>query len=321
MSLVIPSYKEVSIQCDEEKGTLWVGMNPMRRQYFTLSMLIELHDLIHKLDEYGSPDPARPDIIKYFVLQSDHPDIYNAGVDLEYFPELVRKKETERLRNYGIFCIDLIYWMLTGGKRRITTIANIAGDALGGGFEAALSCNYMVVDKRATFSFPESLFGFFPGMGAYDLFKRFAGVNEADRAFTTGKCYSAEELKQMGGIYSLVEEGGGQKAVEKFIADRERIPSSHHALHCIKQRNETIQYESLVYSIDLWVDAAMNLTDKNLRMMSVVTKRQSRKRVGNRHILTTPLPREKSDEMAKPLQGEVPQSEGSIIEHLKFASQ
>ena len=117
MSLVIPSYKEVSIQCDEEKGTLWVGMNPMRRQYFTLSMLIELHDLIHKLDEYGSPDPARPDIIKYFVLQSDHPDIYNAGVDLEYFPELVRKKETERLRNYGVFCIDLIYWMLTGGKR------------------------------------------------------------------------------------------------------------------------------------------------------------------------------------------------------------
>ncbi|RTZ65519.1 MAG: hypothetical protein DSZ29_04270 [Aquificaceae bacterium] len=135
----------------------------------------------------------------------------------------------------------------------------------------------MFSEKRSTFSFPEALFGFFPGMGAYDLFRRFAGDLEADRAFITGKRYSAQELKLMGGIYSLVEEGQGTQAIEKFIADRNKNKSSHQALHKIKQYQQNISYESLKFSIDLWVETAMQLTEKNLRMMHILTRRQKKK--------------------------------------------
>jgi DSF synthase len=282
MSLSIPSYKELSIKCDTETSTIWVGMNPVGRQCFTLSMLVELHDLMHRLDKYGSPDPAYPDAIQYLVLESDHPEVYNLGGDLEYFSELVQQKKFAQLRDYGIVCIDLIYWTLTGGKRQITTIANIAGDAFGGGFEAALACNYVIAEKQSVFSFPEALFGFFPGMGSYDLFRRFSGPLEADRAFMTGKRYSAQELKLMGGIYTLVEAGKGTKAVEKFILEREGNQTPHYALHRIKQYEQSISYESLEYSIDLWVKAAMNLTKKNLRMMSILTRRQKKKGTVNR---------------------------------------
>jgi hypothetical protein len=79
MSLSIPSYKELTIKCDAETATIWVGMKPIGRQCFTLSMLEELLSLFHVLDEFGSPDPANPDIIRYIVLQSNHPEIYNLG--------------------------------------------------------------------------------------------------------------------------------------------------------------------------------------------------------------------------------------------------
>ncbi|HFC92708.1 MAG TPA: hypothetical protein ENJ51_07835 [Leucothrix mucor] len=275
MSLVPSDYKELTVKWNKKTSTLWVAMNPIGRQCFTLSMLMELLNLLHMLDEYGSLDPSKPDTIDYVVLQSDHPEIYNAGGDLEYFYELVMHNKPELLREYGIVCIELIYWALTGGKRNITTIANVAGDTLGGGFEAALACNYIFSEKRSTFSFPEALFGFFPGMGAYDLFKRFAGDLEADRAFVTGKRYSAQELKLMGGIYSLVEEGKGAQKIEKFIADRNK--RSHQALHKIKQYQQNISYESLEFSIDLWVETAMQLTEKNLRMMHALTRRQKKK--------------------------------------------
>ncbi len=277
MSLSLPAYKELTIKCNVETATIWVGMNPIGRQCFTLSMLVELLSLFHVLDEYGSLDPANPDTIRYIVLQSDHPKIYNLGGDLEYFSELVKQNNPEPLREYGIVCIDLIYWALTGGKRQITIIANIAGDTLGGGFEAALACSYIFAEKRSIFSFPEALFGFFPGMGAYDLFERFAGPLEADQAFTTAKRYSAQELKLMGGVYSLVEAGQGAKEIEKFIENREKNQTPHRALQRIKQYKQSITYESLEFSIDLWVEAAMKLTEKNLRMMSILTHRQKKK--------------------------------------------
>ena len=281
MSLAIPAYKELNIKCDTETATIWVGMNPIGRQCFTLSMLMELHDLMHKLNQYGSLDPAHLDSIRYLVLESDHPEFYNLGGDLEYFSALVKQQDSNRLRDYGIVCIDLIYWVLTGGKRQITTIANVAGDALGGGFEAALACNYIIAEKQSTFSFPESLFGFFPGMGAYELLERHSGPFEAERAFTTAKRYTAQELKLMGGVYSLVEKGQGRQEIEKLIANKEKNQNPHRALRLIKQNCQSITYESLEYSIDLWVETAMILNEKQLRMMALLTKRQKKKGSAN----------------------------------------
>jgi len=273
----MPAYQEISIKCDIETATIWVGMKPKQRQCFTLSMLMELQDLIHKLNEsefLGSIDLAD---IRYMVLESCHPEIYNLGGDLAYFSKLVKQQNPERLREYGIICIDLIYWVLTGGKRKITTIANVAGNAFGGGFEAALACQYLIVEEQSVFSFPESLFGFFPGMGAYELFERYAGEYEAEKAFVTAKRYLAQELKSMKCVYSLVEKGQGRQEIEKLIASKEKNKNTHSAFRLIKQRTQNITYESLEYSIDLWVKAAMSLTKNQLRIMTILVNRQKNK--------------------------------------------
>ncbi len=114
-------------------------------------------------------------------------------------------------------------------------------------------------------------------MGAYELLERYSGSREAERAFISGKRYSAQELKLMGGVYSLVEKGQGTKTIEKLISEKEKNQNPHRALHLIKQNKQSISYESLEFSIDLWVEAAMKLTEKQLRMMAILTRRQKKK--------------------------------------------
>jgi DSF synthase len=54
----------------------------------------------------------------------------------------------------------------------ILTVGLVQGAALGGGFEALLSFDYVVAERDATFGLPEILFGLFPGMGAHSLLSR-----------------------------------------------------------------------------------------------------------------------------------------------------
>ena len=102
---------------------------------------------------------------------------------------------------------------------RIITIALIQGDALGGGFEFALSCDYIVAEKQAKLGFPEILFNLFPGMGAYTFLSRRVGVAKTEEMLRTGQIYSAEELHALGIVDFLVEEAQGEAKVKELIGE------------------------------------------------------------------------------------------------------
>ena len=95
----------------------------------------------------------------------------------------------------------------------MTTISLIQGEALGGGFESALSSNVIIAERRARMGFPEILFNLFPGMGAYSLLSRRLGMKRAEDMIFSGRIYTAEELHEMGVVDLLVEDGTGETAV------------------------------------------------------------------------------------------------------------
>jgi len=270
-------YKELIVTYRPNDPTLWVSMKPNYRQCVTLSMLNEFLDLFQRIDKYGSPSNNHPNDIKYLVVKSEHPDIYSTGGDLLYFAELVKKRDREKLMEYATKCIDLIYWAIYGGKRKITTIASIAGDALGGGFEMALACQYIIAERNTQFSFPETLFGLFPGMGGFALLSRLVGSIEADRAVCTGKRYSAEELANYGAIYSLAETHEAKKETIKFIDARLHNETANQALRELKIQQFHDIYDQLVLNIELWVQSALDLSDYDLRKLQTLVKRQKRK--------------------------------------------
>src|SRR3546814_14577116 len=83
------------------------------------------------------------------------------------------------------------------------TIGLVQGAALGGGFEALLSFDYIVAERTATFGMPEIMFGLFPGMGAHALLSRKIGSAMADRLIVSNETYSAEEMYELGIVHQI----------------------------------------------------------------------------------------------------------------------
>lgn len=96
-------------------------------------------------------------------------------------------------------------------------IAALNGHALGGGAELALACDLRILHARATFGFPETRLGIFPGAGGSQRLPRLIGPHRAKRLIMDGtRLTAAEALAE--GLVDLI-------AGDDFdaVVDREAI--------------------------------------------------------------------------------------------------
>lgn len=77
-------------------------------------------------------------------------------------------------------------------------IAAVAGYALGGGCELALSCDVIVADETAVFGLPEVSVGLVPGCGGTQLAARRIGPGRAAELIFTGRQVRAAEAAAIG---------------------------------------------------------------------------------------------------------------------------
>jgi DSF synthase len=156
----------------------------------------------------------------------------------------------------------------------MTTISLVQGEALGGGFESALSSNVIIAERRARMGFPEILFNLFPGMGAYSLLSRRVGMKHAEKMLLSGRVYTAEELYELDVVDLLVEDGTGETAVREFVRRNERHRNGMQAVFSCRQHVHPISYEELLNITNVWVDTALRLEEKDLKMMSRLARSQ-----------------------------------------------
>ena len=122
--------------------------------------------------------------------------------------------------------------------------------------------------------FPEVLFNLFPGMGAYSLLSRKIGPAKAEQLISNGRLYSAEEMLKLGVIDILVEDGLGESAVYGYINKENRSSNAFQAIRKVKDYVNPITWEELKSIVDIWVDAALKLSNRDLRMMERLVSRQ-----------------------------------------------
>ncbi|WP_434740577.1 enoyl-CoA hydratase/isomerase family protein [Micromonospora sp. SH-82] len=72
-------------------------------------------------------------------------------------------------------------------------VAAMNGHALGGGAELSLACDLRILHARATFGFPESRLGIFPGAGGSQRLPRLVGAHRAKRLMMDGTRLTADE--------------------------------------------------------------------------------------------------------------------------------
>ena len=89
-------------------------------------------------------------------------------------------------------------------QRRKPIIAAVAGHALGGGFELALMCDFIIAADNARFGLPEVKLGVIPGAGGVQRLTRLVGRAKAMEMVLSGRSMDAAEAERAGVVARVV---------------------------------------------------------------------------------------------------------------------
>lgn len=275
-------YPTVRIEADASGASHWLYMHADHATGVRACFRPELmHDMWAMLSTVAGPDGRpRADELRHVVLASDAPGAFNLGGDLALFSQLIRAGDREGLLDYARKCIDGVHLLHDGLGGGVRSIALVQGDALGGGMELALACQVIVAEEGTELGLPEVLFGLFPGMGAYSFLSRRVSPQLAERLILEGRILPAEELQRMGVVDVLAPKGEGERVVRELIQQEQRAPQAHLALNRVRRVANPVTREELMAITGIWVDAALALGDRSLRMMERIVKAQLRRAAG-----------------------------------------
>jgi enoyl-CoA hydratase/carnithine racemase len=170
---------------------------PQARNALSTAMARELAEMTRTL----SAD-AR---VRAVVLSSSSESAFCVGADL---------KERNAFSDAELMAQRLHYRAAFGGvlDLPVPAIAAVAGYALGGGFELALSCDLIVADETAVVGLPEVTVGVIPGGGGTQLVSRRIGASRAADLIFTGRRLDIAEADRLGLIDRRVSAGAARKS-------------------------------------------------------------------------------------------------------------
>ncbi|MHA6333431.1 crotonase/enoyl-CoA hydratase family protein [Qipengyuania sp. CAU 1752] len=264
---------ELDVLYEPEYETLWTYMRPEGRPSFTPPMLSDF-EIWQQLiaDNFGVGKVP----LKFLVLGSRAPGVFCYGGDLALFRQLIIKNDREALVEYGHRCCSILQRNSHSLDIPMLTIGMVEGAALGGGFEALLSFDYLIAEKSATFGLPEIMFGLFPGMGAHALLYRKLGSVMAEQLIISNRTYSADDMREMGLVDEVVEDGTALEATRSFIKQSTRRHAGLVASRKAMKIAEGVTLEELNAITELWADTALQLSDKDLKLMDRLANAQTR---------------------------------------------
>lgn len=263
------NYTQFTTRYDSETSSIWCWMRPNPIPCLNAILIDELIQFQKQLTttyKTQHPDTIWP--FRHLILASKIPGIYSLGGDLSLFKQCITDSSNEKLRDYAYKCINLVHSNIDNLDLPITTISLVQGQALGGGFETALSSDVIIAERSSQLGFPEILFNLFPGMGAYNLLTRRIGSALAERMILSGKTYNASELYDMGIVDILAEDGQGIQATESYMNSHNQSHNTIRSIKKIRQIVHPITRKNLYDIVDIWVEAAMDLSEKDLSKMS-----------------------------------------------------
>ena len=107
-------------------------------------------------------------------------------------------KQMQPLSYQDTYAQDLFAGWDEATRTRKPMIAAVAGYALGGEFELAMMCDFIIAADNARFGQPEITLAVIPGMGGSQRLTRLVGKSKAMDMCLTGRMMDAEEAERSG---------------------------------------------------------------------------------------------------------------------------
>lgn len=243
----------------------WGKINTKR---FTLDLLESIKLWLDRVEQTD---------VKFVVLSSLDENVFSYGGDLPYFINCIKSGDRDGLLNYAYKCTYL-------GRRFSSfqdkiSISLIRGQCFGGGFEAALYANHVIAERGSVLGFPELRFNMFPGMGAISHLVR-SGISRNqimkyldEFGLRTAEIWSNET----GLIHEIAPDGRGVERVDSYIDNtRKRFNGVKAIQRAVEHAAGPTDHELMVIA-DIWVNCAMNITDRDIRLMEKIIERQGGK--------------------------------------------
>ncbi len=184
-----------------------VTINHPPRNFLRTGMLYELNDLLDEFDRDGA---------RAVVITGGVKDYFIAHADLQ----LVRDAEPAHPKAYQ----SLRFWHRTLTRLQTCSqvvIAAINGQALGGGCEFALACDFRFMARGPKkIGLIEVQLGIIPGAGGTQRMARLLGRGRALELILEGKMLSADEAERIGLVQRAVD---SDRLLPESLAYAERL--------------------------------------------------------------------------------------------------
>jgi DSF synthase len=270
--------RQIDVEYDAEMLTMYWWMRPNPRPCFNSDFLNEVEQFESRLQQHQGwmQYAGRECKVENAVFGSRIEGVFNLGGDLSMFIQAILRKDRRMLTHYGELCVENMYRRVTGFGADIVTYSLVQGKAFGGGFECALASEVIIAEKSATMSFPEVLFNMFPGMGALSLLGRKIGLRKAEDIIMSGQVFTAKQMYDLGVVDELVDDGNGLSATRSMIKARQRKRNTYRAMSAAKREFQPVSIAEMKSIVGVWVDAAMRLDTRDLRMMARLVRAQDK---------------------------------------------
>lgn len=264
---------ELEVLYQADTRALWTFMRPQLRPSFTPAMLGDFERWQQLIANHFGPQAVPLD---FLVLGSRAPGVFCYGGDLELFHRLIRAGDRDGLLAYGQRCVEILHRNIYALDLPMITVGLVQGQALGGGFEAVLSFDFIIAERGSTFGLPEIMFGLFPGMGAHAILSRKVGTAMAERMILSNTTYSAEDMYDMGIVSELAQPGEGVAAVQTFIKKSARKHPGLVGARRAMRSAAPIGLEELQSIVGHWANSALQLSEGDLKLMSRLAGAQAK---------------------------------------------
>jgi DSF synthase len=267
---------EIEVRWDSSTQALWSFMTPTLRPAFNPLLLRDLQAWQNEIGRsFASGDPQ----LKYVILGSRVPGVFNLGGDLSVVAGMIEAGDLDGLVRYAYLCVEILYRNMTAQGLPVVTIALIQGETVGGGFETALSFDVLVAERQARFSLPENAFGLFPGVGAHSILTRRLGAAKAEQIMLSGKTFTAEELYDLGLVHVLAETGEGEAAVQDYMARNGKRQGGHLGIYRASREVNPITMEELQRVARIWAETALGIGAQHVKVMRRLAGIQARRSI------------------------------------------